>query len=221
MLGVKHMLRFTRNNYGMMALHLSHIALIVATGVIIAAVFSFIYYSDWQRDGELRNMASGLSSRVEGMDTRFFENTSLYFFPDKDYSFNVSLSSEYIILNAEGSWDKTVSVKYRFVVRPWPRVNNSDWVSGEDLHVYLKTLYGHAGNRSDPISKTDINSVKNYLQNEREQANKTLVLKPFYVNLLKPLYIDKVFIYYNCDGENGWDKKTDITQEFLIIYQKN
>ena len=214
------MLRFIHDTKGMMGLYLSHIALIVATGIIIAAVFSFIYYNEWQRNGELRNMASGLSTMVDGMDTRFFENTTLYFFSDRDYDYNVSVSSEYIIISADGTWGNTLSVKHRFLIRPWPRVNNSDWISGKELHSFFKTMHGQSGNKSNPINKTDIDDVKDYLHDERELANKTLALKPFYVDIFKPVYIDKVFIYYNNDGQNGWDKKTDGKQEFIIIYQK-
>src|SRR4030042_3059252 len=132
------MLKFIRDEKGMMDLCLSHIALMIANGILIAAVFSFIYYNEWNRNAELGNMCSGLSIMVEGMDTRFFDNTTSYFFPDKDYNYNVSVSTEYVIVNADGTWRNTLFVKHRFLIRPWPRIDNNDWVNGEELHSYLK-----------------------------------------------------------------------------------
>jgi len=215
------MLRFIRDEKGIMDICLSNIALIIAAGILIAAVFSFIYYNEWNRNAELRNMCSGLSTMVEGMDTRFFENTTSYFFPEKDYNYNVSVSTEYVIVNADGTWGDTLSVKHRFLIRPWPRVNNDDWVSGEELHIYLKDTYGQSGNKTDPIDESNVVSVQNYLNDEREQASYDLVFEPFYVNILKLVYIDKVFIYYDKDGDDVWNKEVDDFQEFVIIYQKN
>jgi len=216
------LLRSIRNNNAFMGLTLSSIGLIIASGFILAAVFSFIYYSEFQRNAEIQNIASGFSIMVEGMDTRFFENTTLYFFPEKEYYYNVSLNSEYIIVDCDGTWwgDK-LSVKERFLIRPWPRKNNSDWLSGEELHNYLDSSYNQSGNYTDPIQgTTNIDKVKNILKTEWEDAAFSLALNPFYVDSHKAVYIDKIFIYYNTDGNNGWDKNYDEKQEFILVYQK-
>jgi len=205
-----------------MSLTLSSIGLIIASGFILAAVFSFIYYSDFQRNSEIQNIASGFSIMVEGMDTRFFENTTMYFFPEQEYYYNVSLSSEYIIVDADGTWwgDK-LSVKQRFLIRPWPRKDNSDWLSGEELHSYLKMKYGQSGNYSKSIEgSVEIDKVKNYLKDEYEAAALSLAHNPFYVDSHKAVYIEKIFIYYNTDGNLGWDKDIDEKQEFILVYQK-
>ena len=216
------MLKFINNNNGVIGLTISQIGLIIATAVILAAVFSFLYFSDFKRTSELKNIASGFSIMVEGMDTRFFENTTLYFFPDKDYSYNLSLNSEYLIVNADGSWmDNKLSVKERFLINPWPRKNNSDWVSEKELHSYLKNNYGQTGNITDPIQgSTNINKIKDLLNTEFEDASYSLALNPYYINRYKPVYISKTFIYYNTDGTGGWDKNSDENSEFILIYQK-
>ncbi len=183
-------------------------------------MFSFLYYNNWQRQAELKNIATGFTIMVEGMDTRFFENTTLYFFPDKDYHYNVSISTEYIIINADGTWDNKLSVKERFLIRPWPRINNPDWNNGEQLHSYLKASYGRSGNKTNPINSFDITSVKNELNIEKEQDEQTLVYNPFYVDKSKPVYIDKIFIYYDTNGDKSWNKQNDENQGFIIIYQK-
>lgn len=214
------MLKFINDDKGVMALTLSQIGLIIATGIILAAVFSFLYYSEWQRNAELKNIATGFTIMVEGMDTRFFDNTTIYFFPDKDYHYNISVSTEYIIINADGTWDNKLSVKERFLIHPWPRVNDPDWNTGKQLHRYLKNNYGRSGNKSNPINKSDIDSVKNELNTEKEQAEQTLAHNPFYVDKSKPVYIDKVFIHYDTNGDASWVKENDEKQGFLLVYQQ-
>jgi hypothetical protein len=214
------MLKFIKNDRGVIGITLSQIGLVIATGIILAAIFSFLYYSEWQRNSELKNMASGLSIMVEGMDTRFFDNTTTYFFPDKNYNYNVSVSSEYIIINADGTWGNMLSVKERFLIRPWPRVNDPDWTSGKQLHSYLQDNYGRSGNKTRPIYKSDISSVKNMLNSYKEQDEQSLALNPLFVDILKPVYIDKVFIHYDTDGDNIWNKKNDEKQGFLLVYQQ-
>ena len=216
---VKPLLKFINNKEGFLGLTLSQIGVFIATGIILAAVFSFIYYSQWQREAELKNMATGLSSLIEGMDTRFFENKTLYYFDRQDYNYNVSISSEYLIINADSTWLNELSIKHRFSLRPWPRKNNSNWVSADQLHNYLRFVYGRSGERSDPINKSDIDDVKNYISSEWKNANKTLVKNPFYVKKIKPLYIEKVFIYYNTDNIDGWNKINDKKQGFILLYQ--
>jgi len=210
---------FIKDEYGVIGLTVSHIGLIIATAIILAAVFSFLYYNELQKNSELKNMATGLSILVEGMDTRFFDNTTSYFFPDKDYHYNVSISTEYIIINADGNWDNTISLKHRFTVRPWPRSNNVDWNNGEELHLFLQNKYTKNGNRSNPINKSDITSVKNWINTQKEQDEQTLAYYPFYVNKNYPVKIDKVIIFYDSDNDKTWKKEKDEKQELLIIYQ--
>jgi len=79
------MSKFIKNDAGIMGLTLSQIGLIIATGILLTAVFSIIFLNDWQRNAELKNIATSFSTIVEGMDTRFFENTTEFHFPDKTY----------------------------------------------------------------------------------------------------------------------------------------
>ena len=60
MLVVNHMSKFIKDNHGIMGLTLSHIGLIIATGILLTAVFSIIFLNDWQRNAELKNIATSL-----------------------------------------------------------------------------------------------------------------------------------------------------------------
>ena len=171
------------------------------------------------KKADLKNIATGLSTIVEGMDTRFFENKTMYWFPDKDYSYTLTTSTEYITVASKANWDEQLSFKERFLIKPWPITVNPKWTSGKELHDYLKNTYGRSGNKSDPIKSADINTVKNDLLTDRETANKTLALNPIKFDLEKPLFIEKIYIHFDKD-DDGWGKNIDEKQDFVILYQK-
>ena len=220
------MSKFIKNDTGIMGLTLSHIGLIIATGILLTAVFSIIFLNDWQRNAELKNIATsfstivegmdvrffenktwqiGFSAYVEGMDTRFFENTTEFHFPDKTYYYNVSISTEYIVVSAEGNQNNKLSIKERFIVKPWPRTSDQTWKTGEEIHNYCLYTYGHYGILLDPITQADLDG----LNTDKETASITLASTPLYVQTSNPAYIEKIIIYYD-DAEK---------QEFLLIYQ--
>lgn len=195
------MSRFIRDNNGVMGLTLSQIGLMIAMGILMAAVFSLVFQNDWRKEAELQNIATSFSTMVEGMDSRFFENTTGFLFPDMEYHYNVSISTEYITVSTEGNVGNDLSVKERFLVKTWPNSNESTWGTGAALHYYLKDNFGNSGNMSDPIQNVD--NVKNYLNNEWENVSGSLALKPLYVSIDEIIYIEKACIYYEGGGKQG------------------
>ncbi|MDH7516824.1 MAG: hypothetical protein QHH19_00495 [Candidatus Thermoplasmatota archaeon] len=213
------MSKFTNDEKGIMGLTLSQIGLIVATGVILAAVFSLIFLNDWQRNAELKNIANVFSTLVEGAETKFFEETTVFNFPKKDYDYNVSISSEYIVVSAKGKFGNEIFCKERFLIKPWPQKKNSPWFGRIGLHNYLKENFGNSGNVSDPIKKIYIDDVKNYFKDEMENLNKSFALSPFYILRNKTVYIENAFVYYDNNDNNFWDD-ADEKQVFIFVYQK-
>ena len=188
-----------------MGLTLSQIGLIIVTGILLTAVFSMIFLNDWQRNAELKNIATSFSTIVEGMDTRFFENTTEFHFTEKPYYYNVSISTEYIIVSSEGNQNNRLSIKERFISKPWPWTTNQTWKTGEELHNYCLDNYSHSGTILDPITQDDINQLNGY----KNTTSISLASNPLYVQTNRPVYIEKVSIYYRNAGK----------QDFLLIYQ--
>lgn len=213
------MSKFTNDEKGIMGLTLSQIGLIIATGILLSAIFSLIFLNDWQRNSELKNIASGFSTLVEGTETKFFEETTIFNFPDKGHSYNVSISSEYIVVSTKGKMGNDLSAKERFLVKPWPQKKDSSWFGGVGLHSYLKENFGNSGNVSNPIKKVDIDDVKNYFKDELENVNKSFALSPLYILTNKAVYIDNVFVYYDSNNNSFWDDG-DEKQIFIFVYQK-
>jgi len=199
------MSKFIKDNHGIMGLTLSQIGLILATGILVAAVFSIIFLNDWQRNAELKNIATSFSTIVEGMDTRFFENTTEFHFTEKSYYYNVSISTEYIIITSEGNQNNRLSIKERLLNKPWPRPSGQTWKTGEELHNYCLNTYGHSGTISDPITQDDLGELEEY----NVASCMDLALSPLYIQTNKTVYFEKVIIYYDISEK----------QDFLLIYQ--
>jgi len=220
------MSRFIKNDRGIMGLTLSQIGLLIAVGILLAAIFSLVFLNDWNRNAELKNIATSFSSMVENVDTRFFEDTIGFSFSEGNHC-NVSISTEYIIVRSQGNLNDVLSVKERFLVRPWPQSKRSPWVGRIGLHNYLKGYLhnddthdwvNESGNISDPIKANDIECVKEYLSSLQENVNKSLALNPLYIFTNKIVYIDKAIIYYDNNDDEIWNDG-DEKQEFIFVYQ--
>ena len=215
----KHMLKFIENKKAIMGLTFTQIGLIIATAILLSAAISLVFLNDWQKKSDLENIASSFSTIIQGMDTRFFENKTMYWFPTKEYDYDITTSTEFIVASSTGEDDEVVSHKERFLIKPWPRSANTKWMSGKELHEYLLTNYSHSGNESDPIPSSEIDNVKDELSIDRDDTNKTLALNPIRFDLNKPIYIEKIYIYYDKD-DDGWNKTIDEKEDFVILYQK-
>lgn len=210
------MLKFIHKNHAIMDLSLTNVALIIATGIILAAVFSFIFLvsGDWNREAELKNVATSLSTMVEGVDSIFIENTTIFSFPTKDFSYKVEISSEYIIVSSDGVFNDKLSVKKRFLTNPVPQNKilcqqtlNYDWVGRENLHNYLKDNHGEPGFEKKPAQVAG----KNKIDIAIDTINLELSKNPILFDTRKPVYLDKTYLYYD-DGSR---------QDFVLVYQND
>lgn len=213
------MSKFIKNNQAVMSLTLSQIGLIIATGILLSAVFSVVFLNDWQKNSELYNIGTNFSTFLEGMDTCFFENKKTYYFTAKDYEYTVFISTEYITLSAKGKWDNILSNKIRFVKKPFIGRINSNWSSSQEIHRFLNDTYGRFGNETYPIFKKDIDYVKNMISDEFENMSYFYALAPLELDIKKPIQIEKIYIFYDSNDDKKWDKTNDEKQSFILINQ--
>ncbi len=222
------MLRSIHNENGIMGLTLSQIGLMVASGILIVAVFSVLYLNDWQRTAELKGTATQISTLIEGLNSQFFENAISYRFSDKNYQYNISISTEYIIISAKGNRKNVLSVKKQLSVKIWPQSFDSMWIGADGLHDYLKHILrneSHAfvntsGNFSDPVSPDNIEWVQDNLSNIQKNIQASLAVHPMYMPTNRTVIIEKAIIYYDINGDGTWNKDDDKQQEFIFIYNQ-
>jgi hypothetical protein len=188
-----------------MGLTLSQIGLFLATGILLTTVLFLVFSSDWQRTAEIRSFASSFSHLVEDVDSSFFENTTRFQFPSKNYAYTVKLSTEYIVISAKGFWDADLFVAERFLIQPWLRSSHQNWTTGEDLHEYLNTTCGHRGIKNDSISSMNFTQLS-------QELNTTIsfyALHPLEILIREPVFLEKVTIFYD----------SEIKHDFLLVYQ--
>jgi len=213
------MSKFIENKKAIMSLTITQLGLIIATAILLTAAVSVVFLNDWQKKEDIVNIASNFSTIVQGMDTRFFENTTTFYFPEKTYNYNVSISTEYITINTSGTWFNTLSIKQHLIKKPLLNRENKDWITGTDFHIFLNGTYGSFGNKTDPIHNLDVNSVKNEISKIVENASFTFSTYPSFLNLKKPVFIEQVLIYYDINADNKWDNNNDEKQSFVLVYQ--
>jgi hypothetical protein len=199
------MLRCMNDTNSIMGLTLSQIGLFLATGILLTVVFSLVFSSDWQRTAELESLAGSFSNFLGDIDNSFFEQTARYQFSHKDYVYFVKISTEYIVISAEGSWESDLFITNRFLTRPWLRIPQQNWTSGDDLHVYLNQTCGHRGIENDSISA----EVFTQLCQEQNHTTSLFALHPLEIDINDPVFVEKVTIFYNQTKRH----------DFLLIYQ--
>ena len=135
----------------------------------------------------------------------FFEQSTLFQFPEKSYGYLVHLLTGYLVLSSKGFSGTDLIVAERLVLQPWPRLENHTWRTGEELHTYLNDTYGHRGTKDDRLP------TENITQFLRE-LNATIpffAVHPFEVQRRNPVVLEKVIVH----------DTQDTTHEFLILYQ--
>jgi hypothetical protein len=199
------MLRCIQDNNSVIDLTLSQIGLFIATAILLTVVLSLVFYNDWQRTAELHSLATSFSNLLGDIDNRFFENTIPYQFPQKDYTYLIRISTEYITLSAKGNWDTDLFVTERFLIRPWPRFSTQNWITGGDLHSYLNETCGHRGTKNDAIPKINFTE----LYTEQNKTMSFFALHPLEILGRELVYLEKVTIFYD-DGKS---------HDFILVYQ--
>jgi hypothetical protein len=188
-----------------MGLTLTQIGLLLASGILLTVVFSFVFSNDWQRTAELQAQASSFSNLLGDIDNSFFEQTTRFQFSHTDYTYSVKISTEYIVITSKGFWDGDLIVTKRLLLRPWPRIPQQNWTTGEDLHNYLNRTCGHRGTENDSMP------AENFTQLCQEQNNTIsyLALHPLEILIKEPVFIEKVTIFYDQTKRH----------DFLLLYQ--
>jgi hypothetical protein len=199
------MLKFINNSSGFMGLTLTTLGLFIASGILLLVVCSLVFSNPWQEIEELHEIARDISTRIQDMDSRFYESTILFQCPPSKFQYAFRVSTEYITVIAKSTWGDTIAMRERFVVHPWPRNDTFNWTTGADLHRFLNETYGHWGTQEDPLPFMNLSE----LERDREECATFLALHPIGIRSNIPLYIEKISIFDDT-GEK---------YDFILLYQ--
>lgn len=188
-----------------MGFTLTQVGLILATAILLTVVLSFVFSNDWQRTAELQSQASSFSNLLGDIDNSFFEQTSRFQFSHTNYAYSMTISTEYILMTAKGSWNSDLIVTKKLLTPPWPRLPQQNWTTGEDLHTYLNRTCGHRGTQNDSISSENFTQLYQELNN----TVSFFASHPLEILIKEPIFIEKVTIFYDQTKRH----------DFLILYQ--
>lgn len=209
------MLKSIRNPEGIIEITFTNIGLMIATGVLLLAAYSFMFENSWQKKNEMQTIAQSFVTVLNEMDVKCFENTTWYTFPDMGYPYKVSLSMEYITITAQQSmFQNEVTVRKQFFSRPWLRTMHDPWGNKTEFHIFLRDMFGNAGTTRDPVQ--NITAVKKYLATEWNSTTMFFTVNPVMVDVTSPLIIEKICVYYD-DNQDGIWVKGEEKQSFVII----
>jgi hypothetical protein len=209
------MLKYIDDAAGIMSLTLSHVGLLVATVILLVAVFSVIYSNDWQKQAELETIAQNFIYTIQATDTQWYEHVTTFHFPEKTYWYAVNISTEYVTVISQGTQHQQLSIKKHLLVFPWPRFENNEWKSGEELHNYCQQMYYHQGIISDPLPEEGTTELLSL----REQNKAQLANQPFQLQIQKSVSIEKVLIYCDVDDDGIWTESCDDLIDLNLVYQ--
>jgi len=198
------MLKFINNNHGSIEIAWSSLALLLVTGILLVVGLTTLFLSNWQRTDELSTFSSYFSTVLETMDARFYEHQIVFDFPEKTYPYTLLLTSQYSVITAAGYFNTPLLIKTPLVIQPWPRFQDENWTTGEDLHVFLNQTTGDDGTPMHPINHT----VLLDLYNQWNRTKQHLIDHPLIIYPLQQVIVEKVIIYY----------ETNCSVDFVLVY---
>jgi hypothetical protein len=177
---------FIHDNRAWMDFVLSKTALILASVVVIAAVYHFaVSMEQMDRQKELDMLSSELLSYIDKVGSSPYETNITYTFNAGHLSylqgqqFEISISGEYVVIDTIIDGRSMISARTpAFRVYPY---------SPSILYNDLRSEYGANGSIMEPISSEHTDIVR-YLTSRADEVT---------FNASEQFYIQKTFIYFN------------------------
>ncbi len=196
---------------GAIAWLLSQIGLLLAAGILIGAIAGLTFYSDWEKEAAAKNIASHFATSIESVALKEFPGKTKYMFPQKDYPYRVNLSTDYVTVSRGGGMiNDQIVAREELLIHPWPDPPMSSGKGAIRVYNYFGENTGSprqdGSNRQKAVPASAVDR-------EFTSAKTTLASDPLTIDVDKPVYIEKMFIY----TEEGTDTSRE---EYVIVYQR-
>lgn len=206
---------FIENDSGWADFFVTRIGLILFTAILLLAAFQ-IYPMFQEREILLSLDAetSDICSKIEAVDSMTIPGYKYnYVFNDIDSGIRIDLSTEYVTAykNMSSSlWgDLELSHPEPVITHVYPP--NSRWKNSSGFRKYLSDTIGE-GKNGDVSSPLRFSDKKEEVDLMFESIKKELARDPYSSDLNRPMFIEKVIIYY--------DNQTEIQQrDYVFVYQ--
>jgi len=206
---------FIKNECGWADFFITRIGLILFAAILLLAAFE-IYPMFQERESRLNldTVASDIASKIEAVDSMTISGYKYtYVFEESSRDIKIEISTEYIITHA--NMDSSLWGE-RELIHPEPVIThvfapNSNWSNTSDFRRYVSDMIG-SGKNGDISSPLDFNDEKPKVDTIFESTRKELARSPYGPDQDRPLFIEKVIMYYK-------DKKEIQERDYVFVYQ--
>lgn len=206
---------FIKNECGWADFFLTRIGLILFAAILFIAAFE-IYPMFQERESRLNldTVASDIASKIEAVDSMTIPGYKYnYVFEESSRDIRIEISTEYII--AHTNLTSSIWGEQEFI-HPEPVIThvfapNSNWSNTSGFRRYVSDMIGR-GKNGDISSPLDFNDEKAKVDAIFESTRKELAMSPYNPDPDKPLFIEKVIIYYK-------DQKEIQERDYVFVYQ--
>ncbi|MFO8077907.1 MAG: hypothetical protein R6U21_04635 [Thermoplasmatota archaeon] len=209
------MFRFLKqDNKAIMGLTLSQIGIMIASAVILAALFSILFDSTWQEKQKMQQITQQISSSLVSIDNTWYETQKNIAVSKEYFGYNITISSSSIEVSTSGLDEHFI--RKPLIVLPVMRTCSDEWITAEQLHSYLYQQYGHQGTKEDPIPENS--GVYRYIENETNNSYFTYSLQPYVIDTSLQITLEKILIYIDENQDGIWQKTENIL-DYVVLYQ--
>jgi len=206
---------FIRNDRAWADFFITRIGLILFAAILLLAAFK-IYPMFQERESRLNldTVASDITSKIEAIDSITIPGYKYnYIFEENNRDMRIEISTEYITVHSNLSssiWgDRELIHAEPVITHVYPP--NSNWSNTSGFRKYVSDTIG-GGKNGDASSPLDLEVEKQKVDAIFESTRKRLAISPFIPDLNKPLFIEKVIIYYK--------NQTEIQKrDYVFVYQ--
>ncbi|CAG0972950.1 hypothetical protein METP3_01603 [Methanosarcinales archaeon] len=206
---------FIRNDRAWADFFITRIGLILFAAILLLAAFK-IYPMFQERESRLNldTVASDITSKIEAVDSITIPGYKYnYVFEENNRDIRIEISTEYITVHSNLSspiWgDRELIHAEPVITHVYPP--NSNWSNTSGFRKYVSDTIG-GGKNGDVSSPLDLEVEKQKADAIFESTRKELAMSPFIPDLNKPLFIEKVIIYYK--------NQTEIQKrDYVFVYQ--
>ena len=178
------MLKYRLKDRGDISWLLAQLSLFLATSFLLVSIAGFAFYNDWAKEAEIKNIASNFASAIYSLDLMEFPGYKTFTFPDKNFSYEVKLSSEYItIIRNDGKLKKNIEVRKKLLIKVYPRCDKWEWKSGKELEEFIE--------EKGYLDLGYIN-FEDYLKENLSKSIKFFSFEPFIIYPGEKFFLEKI-----------------------------
>ncbi|HEX7576070.1 MAG TPA: hypothetical protein VF360_06780 [Candidatus Methanoperedens sp.] len=206
---------FAKNESGWADFFITRIGLILFAAILLLAAFRiYPMYQEREIRSDLDAFASDITSKIEAVDGVTIQGYKYnYVFGKNSRYTRIEISTEYVIAHTNFSsfmfGERELAHAEPVIAHVYPP--NSNWNNVSGFRKYVSDMIGD-GKNGDGSSPLEFPGDKGKIDTIFRSIEKELALTPFIPDLDKPIFIEKVIIYYKNDAEI-------IERDFIFLYQ--